>query len=202
MVLRHVPSRFGGWLKGSVRGSRAKLDVAQSYPMNSAGRAPEDCGAGCSWDAVEMGRREDDPCRAEPGRFDQVGPACRPAARSRQVWPAASNHRPSGRQRSWAKCGRPQFWDFPPACSKRTCRLNARHCGGYNGRSSGRIGIRGTLLRHGRRTARRRARRGRAPPSTLVNALRDSCCPCPKNNAHGGQWQVVLSRVDACSATT
>ena len=53
--------------------------------------------------------------------------AAKPARRRprplRQVWPAGSNQRPSGRQRTICPCGRPQPSHRPPARSNRTRRL-------------------------------------------------------------------------------
>ena len=59
---------------------------------------------------VEVRGGEDDAGGAEADRVEQGGPAAGRPRRSRQVFAPTSNQRPSGRQRRFARCGRPQVW--------------------------------------------------------------------------------------------
>ena len=92
--------------------------------------------------AVQMHRREHDAGHPKSSCLHEVGPSGHPtsAIPGQAATCSSSNHRPSGRQRTSARCGRPQPWHLPPARVKRTWRLELTPVRWIERRSSGRMG--------------------------------------------------------------
>ena len=122
--------------------------------------------------AVEVRGGEHDAGGAQPGRLDQVGQRAARPRQSRQVLSTSSNQRPSGRQGSRTRCGRPRLWHLSFAA--RTARAGSARASAGDRAASARDGSALTKIRRrrGRGTVRRCGRSRRAPASTCAATLR------------------------------